>query len=122
MRGLRSVTHSSLITLMRLGIGEGGDVAFLLEVGLHYSPKVFNQIQIRRVSQSVHDSKALLPQKGHDFLACMARCPILKKVSSMVVMHPEEQLVLEHVNVPVPIHDGLWGQEVQYRTRKKSNR
>ncbi len=83
------------------------DVAFFLELGLHNSPQVFNQIQIWRVSWPVHDSKALLLYIGHDFLACMVRCPILKKVGSMVGTHPEEQLILEHVNVPVPVHGDL---------------
>jgi hypothetical protein len=31
----------------------------------------------------------------------------------MVVTHPENQLVPQHVNVPFPIHGGLWGQEVE---------
>ncbi len=35
------------------------------------------------------------------------------RFSSTVVMHLEDQLVIEYVDVPVPIHGDLGGQEVE---------
>jgi hypothetical protein len=43
----------------------------------------------------------------------MAWSTVLQKVADLVVVHPEQELLLEHLHVSVPFHGGLGGKEVQ---------
>ncbi len=93
--------------------GQRGDVFPLLELTLDDGPKVLDGIEIGGISRPIHHREALLLQESHHFFAFMAQCTVLQKVGGLVVLHPEQELLPEHLHVPLPVHGGLGGEEEQ---------
>ncbi len=91
--------------------GQRGDVFPLLELTLDDGPKVLDRIKIGGISRPIHYREVLLLQESHHFFACMARRTVLQKVGGLVVVHPEQELLPEHLHVTVPVHGGLGGRK-----------
>ncbi len=96
-------------------LGKCSDVLLRLDLALDDRPQVFNRVEVGQIAQPVNQGKLLPFQKLHHFLTLMAWCPIVQVVCCLVVVHPEDQLLLEHRHEPAPVHGGLGGggQEVQ---------
>jgi hypothetical protein len=57
-----------------------------------------------------------------DSLACMARRPILEGMGSVVELHEGDEVVLQHLLVPLRVHCGVLGQEIEATTTSSRER
>ncbi len=83
----------------------------VLQLLLEDRPKVFDGVEIGRVTRPVHHCDPLLLQEPHDLLAGMAWRPVLEEMGGTMQVHEAKQLLVQHRHVAITVHGCLGGQK-----------
>ncbi len=95
-------------------LGEGGDVAIVLQLSLHMTSTILDKIEVCGIAWPIQNAKLLLEllQVVHRLLALVARS-IMQEVLALVESHERDQVIIQDFFVALLVHCTVLGEEVQ---------